>query len=198
MHLWRSDVLLTSLATGRSLTADETWSLIPLSLYQDFIQHQSKSRTNFNERKITRKKPTSFLALNDPEWRSWFQEMITISHGKKRFLTMSELPTSGHESLFNAVRDIRAGKGKRFIRSRYGEESEPLTIQKYLEDIDPLQRFMDVNKSLVSSNLTDDEVVSRLPPKAYHLWKEISGANEGLSIKEMIRDSYKVERELRE
>lgn len=65
-----------------------------------------------------------------------------------------------------------------------------MTINKYFENIDPLQRFMATNKSLGSSNLTDDEVVSRLSSKAYHRWKEISGARKGLSIKGMIRNCF--------
>ncbi|KIR67122.1 hypothetical protein I314_02335 [Cryptococcus bacillisporus CA1873] len=56
LDLWRDDVLLTSVATGRALTADETLSLIPLPLYKDFIHHQSKPMTHFSESKITRKK----------------------------------------------------------------------------------------------------------------------------------------------
>lgn len=190
MDLWRNDVLLISLATGRSLTADETLSLMPLPLYQDFSQHHIEPITNFNESKITRKKPSNFLAMNDPEWKSWLQEIITTLDQKKRFPNMSELPVSGYESLISAVKHIQAGKGKDFMRSRYGEKSQPVTINKYFENIDPLQRFMATNKSLGSSNLTDDEVVSRLSSKAYHRWKEISGARKGLSIKGMIRNCF--------
>lgn len=55
---------------------------------------------------------------------------------------------------------------------------------------------MDVNKLLVLSNFMDDEVVFCFLLKVYYCWKEISGVNEGLFIKEMICDFYKVEREL--
>lgn len=112
MDLWRNDVLLISLATGRSLTADETLSLMPLPLYQDFSQHHIEPITNFNESKITRKKPSNFLAMNDPEWKSWLQEIITTLDQKKLFPNMSELPVSGYESLISAVKHIQAGKGK--------------------------------------------------------------------------------------
>lgn len=105
----------------------------------------------------------------------------------KRNLTMSELPNSGYESLFSAVRDIRAGKGKDVMRSRYGKGSEPLTIQKYFESISPLQRFLAVNGRLALSNLTDDEVMSLLPPRAYYQWKDIEAGREGFSIKKLIR-----------
>lgn len=186
LDLWRDDVLLTSVATGRALTADETLSLIPLSLYKDFIHHQSKPMTHFSESRITRKKPSSYIAWDDPEWKNWLQEVVTMCSQKQRNLTMSELRTSGHGSLFSAVRDIRAGKGKDFMRSRYGEGSEPLTIQKYFEGISPLQRFMAVNGRLALSNLTDDEVMSRLPPRAYYQWKEIEAGREGFSIKKII------------
>ncbi|KJE05939.1 hypothetical protein I311_00075 [Cryptococcus gattii NT-10] len=183
LDLWRDDVLLTSVATGRALTADETMSLIPLPLYKDFIHHQSKPMTHFSESKITRKKPSSYIAWDDPEWKNWLQEVVTMW---KRNLTMSELPTRGYGSLFNAVRDIRAGKGKDVMRSRYGEGSEPFTIQKYFESISPLQRFMAVSGRLALSNLTDDEVMSRLPPRAYYQWKGIEAGREGFSIKKII------------
>ncbi|XAO23675.1 hypothetical protein I312_102455 [Cryptococcus bacillisporus CA1280] len=169
LDLWRDDVLLTSVATGRALTADETLSLIPLPLYKDFIHHQSKPMTHFSEK-----------------WKNWLQEVVTMCSQTKRNLTMSELPTSGYGSLFNAVMDIRAGKGKDVMRSRYGEGSEPLTIQKYFESISPLQRFMAVNGRLALSNLTDDEVMSLLPPRAYYQWKEIEAGREGFSIKKII------------
>lgn len=99
---------------------------------------------------------------------------------------MSELPTSGYGSLFSAVRDIRAGKGKDVMRSRCGEGSESLTIQKYFERISPLQRFMAVNGRLALSNLTDDEVMSLLPPRAYYQWKKKEAGREGFSIKKII------------
>lgn len=187
LDLWRDDVLLTSVATGRALTANETLSLIPLPLYQDFIHHQSKPMTHFSESKITRKKPSSYIAWDDPEWKNWFNEVVTMCSQTKHNLTMSELPNSGYESLFSAVRDIRAGKGKDVMRSRYGKGSEPLTIQKYFESISPLQRFLAVNGRLALSNLTDDEVMSLLPPRAYYQWKDIEAGREGFSIKKLIR-----------
>lgn len=67
-----------------------------------------------------------------------------------------------------------------------GKDQSLVTIQKYFESISPLQRFMAVNGRLALSNLTDDEVMSLLPPRAYYQWKEIEAGREGFSIKKII------------